>query len=218
VEHQGRDADLRRDLAQVGVQVEVDEQRGRLGRRRLPLHARVLLDLLAARVRVEQAREHLCGKAPVDPGELDERRAHRLGDVAAAGIAAEVDDPLDLERVAHREHRSRVTAAARGEDRGPAADGVDHRLELAALRLDRRARLQQPVAETAAEAVEADDPVGAGELEIEGALGGVRPLLFEVRDPARADHERRALAVRRVREPATVEDEVPDLLLHGRTA
>jgi hypothetical protein len=215
VEDERRDADMRHHGAQVGVQVELEEDRRGLRGRRLSLHARVALQALAARVRVEQAREHLRREAPVDPGELHERRAHCLRDVVTRGVATEVDDPFDLERVAHGELRRREATAGRGEHRRGPADRVDHRLELPALRLDGRPRLEAAVGEPAADAVEADDPVGARELGVERPLLGVVPLLLEVRDPARADDERRPLAVGGVREAPALEVEVADLLLHG---
>ena len=216
MEHERGHGDVREDRAQVGGQVELEEDRRRLGRGRLALDARVLLHLVAARVRIEEAREHLRSEAPVDPRELDERLAHRIGNVVARGVGSEVDELLDLERVAHGELGGGEAAAAAGEDGGAAADGVDHRFELAALGLDRRPRLEQPIAEPAAEPVETDDAVRARKLGVERPLVFVVPLLLKVRDPARTDDDRRAVAVRRVGEPSPLEIEVADLLLHVR--
>jgi hypothetical protein len=165
-------------------------------------------------VRVEEAREHLGSEAPVETRELDEGRPHGVGNVVPRRVAAEVDDLLDLERVADRELGRGEAAARRREDRRAPADGVDYRLELTALRRDRRPRGELARAEAAADPVEADDAVARSELEVERPLVVVLPLLLEVRHPAWSDDDRRPVAERRVGEPPPLEVQVPDLLLH----
>ena len=54
----------------------------------------------------------------------------------------------------------------------------------------------------------------ARDLLVERALPRVVPLLFEVADPARAEDERRAFAVGRVGEPAALEVEEADVVVH----
>jgi hypothetical protein len=52
------------------------------------------------------------------------------------------------------------------------------------------------------------------DIGVERTLVGIGPLFFEVGDPARADHHRRAVAVDRVREPAAFEVDEAEVLLH----
>ena len=208
-----------RDVAQVGVEVELEEDRRRLGGRSLALHARVLLELVAARVRVEEAREHLRGEPPVDPRELDERRRAsprgcRCG--SRTRRRRRSARPCSGSRIASCDAARQQHEDAKIAARPPTASITASSWRLSDSIVGRGS--STPVAEPAAEPVEADDLVRARELEVERPLVGVRPLLFEVRDPARADEERRPVAVGRIGEPATVEVEVPDLLLHGYTA
>ena len=209
-----RHRDAREHLAQVGAEVQLQEDRGGLGGRGRSLHARVVRDLVARGVRVEEPGEHLRAEPPVRADERDQRRLRRLRDVVARRVTAEVDDLLGRAGPPHRELRRGEAAARGGEDDGAPADRVDHRLELAALRLDRRPRVELARGETAADAVEAHDLVGACELGVERPLVGVGPLLLEMGDPARPDDDRRPLAVGRVGEAPPLEVEVADLLLH----
>ena len=131
VQHERRCLDERQDVAHVGVEIELEEDRSRRGRCCAALLARVLGDLVTARMWIEQAGEHLRTERPVRADELDQRALRHLGDVVAVRVAAEVDELRDGRRAANRELRRRETGARRRDDDSRVADGVDHRLELA---------------------------------------------------------------------------------------
>ena len=81
--------------------------------------------------------------------------------------------------------------------------------------LDRRPAGSVAVREPGADPVVADDPMRGRELLEERARARIVPLLLEVRHPAAAEEEERALAHCRVRDPPAVELGEADVLLHG---
>ena len=75
-------------------------------------------------------------------------------------------------------------------------------------------RGQPPIGKPRADPVVAHDAVALCEILVEAPRERVVPLLLEVRDPLRAEHERRPLADGCVRDPLAVELAEADVLLH----
>ena len=205
---------LRQELTLVRGQVELEERGRHVGLGRPALVGAERGDLVAARMRGEEAGEHLRREQPVRPDEVDQRVAGRVGDVIARRIAAEVDDFADPLGVIPREPRGGETGArAREDDRRLVAALVEDGAERPGLGLDRRRRCVA-VREADADAVVPDDAVRARERLEEASHLGQFPLILQMRDPACAEDEQRAFADGRVREAPPVELTEADLLLH----
>ena len=81
-------------------QLELEERRRDLGVGRVALVAAQRSDLVPARARHDEAREHLGGQRPVDAHEVDERPPRRLRQIVARDEASEEDDLLHPLRAA----------------------------------------------------------------------------------------------------------------------
>ncbi len=215
VEHERRGLDGREVSACVRRQVELEERPCHVRRRRVALVPAHRLDRAAVRLGQDQAGEHLGRERPVRPHEVDDGAPRRLGHVRPRGIAPEEDEPLDaLGRDARESGGCDAGAGAREERHAVPAARVDHGGERAHLRLDGRCAHPVPVREARAEPVVAHDPMRPGELLEEHPGVRILPLFLEVRHPAPAEEQRRALTDGRVCDPPAVELAEANLLLH----
>ena len=85
----------RKQLPRVAVELELEERRCRVGFAGVTLVPAEGSDLVAARVRNDEAGEHLRRERPVEADEVDERTAGRFGQVVARDEASEEDDLPD---------------------------------------------------------------------------------------------------------------------------
>ena len=215
VQDEGRRLDVGEEFARVRRQIEVEERRRDLGRRRVPVVPAQRLDRVAVGPREHQPGQHLGRERPVRPDEVDQRAARRLRDVRPRDVAPEEDEflhPLGREA---REPGGRHAGARAGEQRDPAlAARVEHRGEDTRLRLDGGRARRVPVRQAGSHAVVADDAMRTGEFLEEAPRVRIIPFLLEMRHPPSAEEQRRAFPDRRVRDPAAVELAEADLLLH----
>jgi hypothetical protein len=215
VEHEGGRGHALHERPRVRGEVQLEERRGDVGVRRVPLVAAQRVDRLTVGPRHEQPGQHLRRERPVRPHEVDQRALRRDGDVRAGEVAPEEHELGDPLRRRARQAERREARARAGEDRGGLVPArVEDGRERTRLRLDRRHKGVIALRQPGAEAVVADDAMRARELLEEASGVRILPLLLEVGHPAAAEEQRRALARRRVGDPAPVELAEADLLLH----
>ncbi len=215
VQHEGRGVHVWEHRASIGAEVVVERRRGSLRVGRESQIAAERGDLDAARVRVEEPREHLRRERPVDADEVDDGAAGGVRDVVPGGIATEEDDLAHPSGMGAREARRSEARTGAGEERGRLrATGIEDGPDL--VHVGHR-RVEAPVGEADADAVEADDPMARRELLHEAPQARLGPVFLEMRDPPASEQEQGAFACRGIRDPPAAGFAVADLLLHGPT-